>query len=502
MANEHNPQLSYDDDSIDGTDAFLLPSPEEMLRRLFRHWFAAAMGLLLTLGATVVYTQLQTREYDSHAKVLLRLGRELVYQPEVGEQTSVIQHNRLAFMNSELEILRANETVAGALAKIGVSRLYPDIEPGDDPHEMFRESISAAGIPDSDVMAVRFRHSDPQLATLALGTLLEEFRLQHVAAFSGAESTSFLTDKVEEFRARLTTAEDRLVAFENEHAAFALDDPRAHLATRQRDIQLGLLDVDRRIAAARQDTLEEPRQLGAARQRMLELQLELDDLEQRFTPTSGTVIDARKKLEAVRAFVESQEPVVAGDRSRAIQPLLTQRAELAARLRTVEETIRELPALARTHRELRRERDASATLFDTYSRRLEDALLSAEMDQENIASIRVIQPPSVPTEPSSPRRVLNLAVGLILGLAMALLTANLVGWWTGRTEPPAPTGSDDPEARSRAADRHEETLAEFDVRPPERWRRVGAPGPSDDTPDAYGMVRTGVGQWRRVWPTA
>ena len=498
--NEHNPQLTSDGYSENAeADAFMLPSPEEMLRRVFRHWFAAAVGLLVTLAATILYTQLQTPEYDSHAKVLLRLGRELVYQGEVGDRTPVIRHNRQAYMNSELEILRASDTVAGALDRIGISRLYPDLDPGDDPHERFLASISAAAVPNSDVMALRFRHLDPKLATLALDALLEEFRLRHVAAFSGAASTPFLTEKVEGFRTRLTNAEDKLVAFENEHSAFALDDPRAHLAVRKRDIQLGLLDVERRIAAARQATLEDPHQLQEARGRMLELRLELDDLLQRFTPTSTAVVDARQKLAAVKSFIDSQEPVIAGDRSRAIRPLLTQRADLSSELRAVEKTILALPELARLHRDLSRERDASAMLFDTYSRRLEDALLSAEMDQENIASIRVIQPPSHPTEPSSPRRVLNLAVGLILGLAMALLTANLVAWWTGRVEPPS--GSD-PETDPLDEGPTEDELRQFDVPPPERWRRVDESDLAADTPGHYSMVRTGVGEWQRVWPTA
>ena len=480
-------------------DAFLLPSPEEMLRRVFRHWIAAGLGLALTVAATVVYTQLQTPEYDSHAKVLLRLGRELVYQSEVGEPTQVVQHNRQTFMNSELEILRATETIAGALESIGAARLYPNLEPGTDPHEVFLSGLSAAAVPDSDVMAVRFRHPDPKLATLALSTLLEEFRARHIAAFSGEESTSFLEGKVEEFRERLAAVEDRLVAFENDHAEFALDDPRAQLALRQRDVQLGLLDVDRRIAAARQDGLQDPHELQEARARLLELELELDDLLQRFKPSSTAVMDTQQKIATVKQFIDSQEPQIAGDRSRAMQPLLQQRAELASRLKDIENTILELPELARAHRELQRERDASEALFNTYARRLEEARLSAEMDQDNIASIRVIQPPSLPTEPSSPRRVLNLAVGLLLGVAVAILAANLAAARGGRPRPPTPENNDpDPEPEDLSED---ETLREFDVLPPERWRRVDEGDLEPDTRGQYVMVRTAIGQWQREWRT-
>ena len=78
------------------------------------------------------------------------------------------------------------------------------------------------------------------------------------------------------------------------------------------------------------------------------------------------------------------------------------------------------PQLQQRYRELLRERDLNEENYETYLRNFEAARVSAEMDRQKIANISLIQKASVPDKPVSPHVLLNLIVGALLGLALAV----------------------------------------------------------------------------------
>ena len=85
-----------------------------------------------------------------------------------------------------------------------------------------------------------------------------------------------------------------------------------------------------------------------------------------------------------------------------------------------------LPSHLSTYRALLRKRDADARSYQIYSRRIEEALISEQMDRRKIANISVLQTGRPALQPSSPNKLLNLAVGAILGLGLGFGLAFLL----------------------------------------------------------------------------
>jgi uncharacterized protein involved in exopolysaccharide biosynthesis len=79
-----------------------------------------------------------------------------------------------------------------------------------------------------------------------------------------------------------------------------------------------------------------------------------------------------------------------------------------------------------TYRELVRKRDSDVRRYQSFVERLEQARVSGEMDRAKLANISVIQHAWPPSEPRSPRKLLNLAVGSLLGLGLGLALAFLL----------------------------------------------------------------------------
>jgi len=91
---------------------------------------------------------------------------------------------------------------------------------------------------------------------------------------------------------------------------------------------------------------------------------------------------------------------------------------LERQLATATEKLQTLPSHLSTYRAILRERDENARIYEIYSRWIEEALISEEMDRKKIANISVIQKGRPALEPSSPNKLLNLAVGSVLGLVL------------------------------------------------------------------------------------
>jgi uncharacterized protein involved in exopolysaccharide biosynthesis len=87
-----------------------------------RVFAAVFLGTVVLLGLVLV---LQTPQFESTALLLVKVGRELIYTPEVGDQPSVSSRDKTTVINSELAIMRAEPVIAGVVKSIGLANLYP-----------------------------------------------------------------------------------------------------------------------------------------------------------------------------------------------------------------------------------------------------------------------------------------------------------------------------------------------------------------------------------------
>jgi uncharacterized protein involved in exopolysaccharide biosynthesis len=191
---------------------------------------AAGSVFVVMLG-----TLLMTPVYEAESLLLVKFGREYMYRPELGERDAIAmgsnKDRQLAQINTEIAILRSRELAADVLSDMGTDRLYPDLRQEAGPGAVISpvatnrlmSNVSAYNVKDSDVIRVKFQHSDAKLAAQALNVLVDKFVLKHLNAFSDAQSTAFLEQKVANSRKELQQAEEKLKAFQQRTRAFAGD---------------------------------------------------------------------------------------------------------------------------------------------------------------------------------------------------------------------------------------------------------------------------------------
>ena len=381
--------------------------PGEITLRLFfgiarKRWALITAVLLSTLlGVALVTLFVLTPIYQSTAVVLVKLGREFVYNPELGDRKALLT-SMDGIILAELEILHSDDLLRDVVDTLDPNRLYPELESNDVPHprhvalQRFREDFSATAVSMTNVIRISFRHPDPEIAANSVNVLVDRFKEYHLRAF-GEPPTAFLQGKVVGLQQALEESEEKLREFQAKHPILTVDNAGQTLEEQRVQIDTALEQVRNESAA-----LEER---GAF---LKEKQASLSPYSH-----SDSLLETALDHQIVSVAAEQRAQVM---RQRGLE------RQLAAA--TAELQI--LPSHLNTYRALLRKRYADARSYQIYSRRIEEALISEEMDRKKIANISVIQNGQPALQPSSPNKLLNLAVGLILGLGLGFGLALLL----------------------------------------------------------------------------
>jgi uncharacterized protein involved in exopolysaccharide biosynthesis len=166
---------------------------------------------------------------------------------------------------------------------------------------------------------------------------------------------------------------------------------------------------------------------------LVTLQLKRDALVRDFTPENRQVRDVEEQIQAAQKRLKGAEERVASINRTEINPIhqgvkaqaLSARADLTgARARyeslrtqvaSQRQQLDQLTQKSLTMDGLRRETKAAEEAYLLYQRKHEEARISAAMDQQRIVNVAIAQPAKRPLRPVSPRKSLNLLLGLLLG---------------------------------------------------------------------------------------
>jgi len=408
----------------------------ELLKRQKKVFFCVAGGLASVLSLFIL---VQTPLYESTALMLVKIGRELVYQQQIGAEQSFASRNNQTVINSELAILRSLPVLEGVVRATGVEVLYPEL--GDallaaraartDPNvetrdetllvaevvERLRATVSTLALPEAEVLQVSYRHPDPIVAATTVNHLVDRFLEAHVNAFAQPEVANFLEQRVSEFEERLAEAERELREFETAHAAFALAAPQEALLGWSAEVRAQLETIETQTAEIRMSHMQNDAAVAEARSTLLALKVEASQLK------GSALADSRNRIAVVQSFIRSRQAEVNAE----IRRLEQKKAPLEERLAIIDGELAQLPAFSSEYRRLVRERDGDEEQYRTYGRRLRDARLSSEMDREKIASINVIQPGSPAARPVwPPKKGLSVVLAVVLSAIAGVLFLVLV----------------------------------------------------------------------------
>lgn len=353
-------------------------------------------------------------------------------------------------------LVYSNSTVKGAL-RIARDEVSDQSKLEDLAVEAIIKSTKTKSI-EPDLVEIRVRNPDPELSALVANSVAEAMiqRFTREAQRDASQERRYIEKSLKTLESQLRDLEARIAQEKKRLGIIDIPEETKSLLTALRTYELELHDAQaQRDAAAAEaerlrqqvekeqplvsvDVLKEDPILKQMREQIATLELERARLLAIFTPEHPEVQQVEERINALRDALGKQARQLVKEREVAPNPayqllyqqLMTAEANLfasEARLRALNRYLPELrkrmeslPENQRLLGALLRKAQATEQVYTNLLLRLEEARIREVTKTGDLVIADLATPPS---EPVSPRRLLSLAIALVLGIMLGVVTA-------------------------------------------------------------------------------
>ena len=423
-----------------------------------RKWIILAV-LAVGITATVLYTMRQTKIYQATASIVVKPQAPQVFGREVQE---VVQlgtggyWGNIEYYNTQIEILTghdlAEETVRRHQLHNNAALVPPERAARMDEKQKIARAtnvlwgaVSASTKGESQILQVRVRHSNPQLAADLANKHVETFMANNVnlRSLGTGEASEILSTELDIAEKRLRESEAKLYDFKKENGilSVSLEDKLSQLAsdlqryngalndTRIQRIDLATLRKQAREAAT-MDVLESPifalvgnTSVEILKKQYLDEKQKILELGERLGPRNPEYAAQKKKVDDLHAAIEREARLAMNEvEQRLAKAVATERQFEAEVARLTTEAFALGPKTIEYNR-LKREAEADEDNYKLVIGRLRQNELSGRNDLNNMSWHERARTPGMHVYP---RMKVNVALAGLLSLALGLLIAFLL----------------------------------------------------------------------------
>ena len=449
------------------------------LRDFFHVIFKRKKEILLFFTVTVctvaTVTLIVKPTYRATSQILVKLGRENLYMPSVPTSKSlnpVVNFNREEQINSEIEILKSQYLIEKVVQSIGPTAIYPEIDDkgtsvldrlilgmhaGESSFDKavlkLQKALEVEGVRKSDVIAVSFKHKDPQMAAVVVNTLVSLYLDRHLDVHNNPRSYNFFGAQAEILKGKLKSSEKKLEAFKKRETISSLGEERSLLLqeeaqlrsvlnetlSREAEYEHRLQQLHKQLANTPRTVLldkeidNNPYSISSLQARLVELELKKEELLTKYTRQSRLVQSVIVEIQIVRDKLAEQEKRLYGKtrsglnaihqtiqgqllgNEAELQALRAKKQALTAQLVDYQRRLEKLNRVEVELNQLQHELDVDRENYRLYLTKFEESRISNAMDTEKMANVSLIESARAPLEPASPKVLLNLVLSVFLG---------------------------------------------------------------------------------------
>ena len=313
----------------------------------------------------------------------------------------------------------------------------------------FKNNLQVSLVPNTRIIEIRYRSPDKNLAARAVNTLANTYVEQNFKTRfeSTMQASDWLSKQLVDLQIKVETSQEKLVKYQKEHEILGIDE-KQNITTAKLDelnreltaaesarmekesiyhlVQSG--DSDSIVAAANVDGAARGSSANSAlleklREQQADLKIQVAQLSTQFGPSYPKLAQLNSQLKEVDAQIQSEMRKVAsrlrGDYLAAVQ----RESMLRSALEQQKQQANKLNESAIEYSLLKRDVDANRTLSEGLLEKLKEAGVTAGLRSNNF---RIVDAARIPTSPSGPNMLRNLAFALALGLSTGIGLAFLV----------------------------------------------------------------------------
>jgi capsular exopolysaccharide synthesis family protein len=320
-----------------------------------------------------------------------------------------------------------------------------------------QKNLTITPVRDSRLIEVGFTSHDPQLSAQVCNTLLSLFieRNYKTRYETTSRASEWLSHQLEDLSQKIEKSHENLADFENANGIVDVDE-------KQNTIMQKVAELNRQLTQAQGDRIESEAYLKLAEggnteslPQIRENQL-FQTLTQRFADDRAQLAEAlsvygenNSKVKRLESQVSEMQSQLIAQQKRVVEEFKTSYETARSRELLFAQSLGQMKAIVQDMNEktiqynfLKKKTQVDEDLYNTLSARLKEAGISASLRSNDI---RIVDQAAVLDTPTGPQRLLNIAIGIILGIfgaiALAFVRENFdrtlqtpddVRRWTGR----------------------------------------------------------------------
>jgi polysaccharide biosynthesis transport protein len=437
---------------------------------LRRRWLPALMVMGSVTTLTALITFLQKPIYEAEGKVLLKKDSSISSAlsgsglDSLGELAGIGQKSNP--ISTETEIIKSAPIV---LSVIQTLRLQ-DKDGKVLELEAFLKKLTVSNTKDTDIIKVTYKSTDAQEAMTVVNKLVDVYRTNNVerTRIQATTARKFIETQLPSAERDVQRYESAVRQFKERSKVVSLPDEAKAAVEGIGEIQKLLTQAQGLLASAETRSKALGNQVGLPPKQALEVNAlsqsptvqkaltELQDTQRALATAKTTlqadhpkVLELEEKQAALQGLLQSQVGQVVGNRSAKTPSLQTlqssqtqqglteafvraevERLGLRNQVKTLQQTqtfyrqrMTVLPRLEQLQGELQRKLGVAQATYEGLLKSLQQFKIS---ENQNVGNVLPIEAAVKPEKPVSPKILLNLAIGTIMGLLLGIGTALLL----------------------------------------------------------------------------
>jgi chain length determinant protein EpsF len=393
--------------------------------------------LLVTMSTTLVVSLLLPKTYKATSSVLLNAKG-------IDPVTGVTLPGQLlpGYMATQVDIITSKNVALRVVDRLrlaespAVIAQFNEATDGkgtvrDWLAELLLRKIDAVPSRESSVVEISFKGSDPQFVAAVANGFAEEYqRLNIQLKVEPMKKVSlYFNDQLKGLRDTLEVAQGRLSKYQQEHGIVSVDNRLDVESNRLNDLSAQLVIAQGQSIEATQrnrmasgegadspDVAANPL-IQNLRAGLSNAEAKLAEVGQRLDKNHPQYLSAKAEVDKLRSELAAQTKVVSNSVGSNASIMRQREAEIRAALAAQKAKVLELNRTRDEMGVLMKDVESAQRAFDATAQRSSQTRIEGQAEQADIA---ILNPATVPVEPSSPKVVLNTALSLVLGAMLGV----------------------------------------------------------------------------------
>ena len=411
---------------------------KDYYRTLRKHrWLVC--GLFLAIVFTVaIWSFMQTPIYQASATVLIEPEPPKILNiQEVTQIGSPAQE----YYRTQYELMTSRPIVEKVIENLNLKKRIAGLENSSDPARALQGSIIVEPRRNTRLVSVKFESPDPQMAAEISNALARQY-VKHnldVKLRGAQEAMTWLNEQMSSLKVKVQESSEALQNYRVKAGIMGLQEQRQITAQKIMDFnkqyleaQAQRLSVEAKLGELQRVTSDRG---GAAtiftvadNLLIQKLKAEASELEVTKAKLSRTYKEKHPEILKVDAQLEQVTQKIDSEIKTMMRGVQTEYRVAKAREETLLGNVNRLRTEAQELNEkeiqylnLQRDSDSNQQLYEAVLKRLKETGVTGGLESNNVS---VIEDAHVPRTPVRPRKTINLAisllVGLVVGVGMAL----------------------------------------------------------------------------------